>query len=140
MPGFLIPADLDRMLPARFTDPLKLVEQALLASPGALVMKDGDLFRIPTLVPATKKDGSCIHLTTDGQCAVHANAPFGCAFFDCGTEVPGLAQRGVLAVHRDWIDGGIYSFLWRHLNARGRTQQPPEVLRLRIRTDLKEEG
>ena len=136
MPGFLIPADLDRLVPLTAADPLKFAEQALLASPGALVMKDGELFRIPTLVPATNNDGSCIHLTADGQCAIHANAPFGCAFFDCGLERPGLAQKALMAVHRDWHNGGVYSLIWRYLNAKGRTQLPPEVLRARITAAL----
>jgi hypothetical protein len=95
-------------------------------------MKEDELFRIPTLVPATKNDGSCIHLTAVGQCAIHANAPFGCAFFDCGPEKPGLAQKALIAVHRDWHNGGAYSRIWRHLMAKGLTQHAPEVLRSRM--------
>jgi len=135
MPGFLIPADINRLLPASAVDPGRLAEQTLLASPGALVMKDGELFRIPTRVPATKNDGICIHLT-EGRCAIHANAPFGCAFFDCGPERPGLAQKALMAVHRDWHNGGVYSLIWRHLKAKGLTQHAPEVVRTRMRQEF----
>src|SRR5262245_26676119 len=90
MPGHLIPADLDRLLEG-VADPGKWAEDNLLASPGALAMNTttGRTFRIRTLVPAVKPDGSCIHLTEDRKCAIHENAPFGCAFFSCGTEVKG---------------------------------------------------
>ena len=64
MPGCLIPSDLDRMIP-RTTDPFRWAESNLLASPGAVAMKNGKLFRIPTLVPATKADGSCINLSAN---------------------------------------------------------------------------
>src|SRR6266446_1724770 len=85
MPGYLIPSDLDRMIPIG-VDPLTWAEMNLLASPGALVMKNLQFFRIPTLVPSTKADGSCINLTPEGLCSIHETAPFGCAFFDCGPE------------------------------------------------------
>jgi len=52
LPGYLIPADLKRMIPAH-AQSFDWAEQNLLASPGALVVKDRVLFRIPTLVPAT---------------------------------------------------------------------------------------
>jgi hypothetical protein len=67
-------------------DPFERAEENLLASPGARVMDvaTGRQFRVGTLVPAKKADGSCIHLGEDGKCAIRAVAPFGCAFFDCG--------------------------------------------------------
>src|SRR5208337_1439820 len=43
MPGFLIPSDLERMIPAG-VDPYLWADKNLLASPGALVMKDGETF------------------------------------------------------------------------------------------------
>ncbi len=82
MPGFLLPSDLDRMVPAD-TEPFTWAETNLLASPGALVMKGNTYFRIPTLVPATTSTGSCKNLTSEGLCAIHDISPFGCAFFDC---------------------------------------------------------
>ena len=102
MPGFLIPADLTRMIPPG-ADPFLWAEANLLASPGALVAKDGKLFRIPTLVPAVKADGSCIHLTggkRNGKCAIHEIAPFGCAFFDCKTPNDGREQPALVQIHQ----------------------------------------
>lgn len=74
MPGFLIPADLERMIPEG-ADPFVWAEKNVLASPGALAMQGGKTFRIHTLVPATKKDGSCIHLAEDGRCLIHEVSP-----------------------------------------------------------------
>ena len=57
----------------------------------------------------------------------------GCAFFDCGPEKPGLAQKALMDVHRNWHNGGVYSLIWRYLNGKGLRQQAPEVLRTRMR-------
>lgn len=135
MPGFLIPSDLGRMIPAG-SDPMAWAETNLLASPGALVMKSGsgDVFRIPTLVPAIKKDGSCIHLQgskRNSKCAIHEIAPFGCAFFDCGTEREGLSFEGLMAVYNAGSNS-LYYRLWQHLQDGGWRQQAPEVLRKRM--------
>ncbi|MGH3428238.1 MAG: hypothetical protein ACRDQZ_11850 [Mycobacteriales bacterium] len=129
MPGFLIPADLERMIPAD-TDPIAWTEVNLLASPGALVAQGQKLFRIPTLVPAVKADRSCMHLSDEGRCDVHAIAPFGCAFFDCGPERGQLSVKGltdVLQAQRQ--EGSLYRKIWEHLNEIGRRQLAPEILR-----------
>ncbi len=131
MPGFLIPADLARMIPEG-ADPFTWAEANLLASPGALAMRAGQLFRIHTLVSATKPDGSCIHLDSTGHCGIHENAPFGCAFFDCGEEVPGLAHAGMTEIMRAGPES-LYWRIWEHLQARGKRQHPPEELRARMR-------
>jgi hypothetical protein len=132
MPGYLIPADLERMIPAG-ADPFRWAEENLLASPGALVMKRGKSFRIPTLVPATKPDGSCIHLTKDERCDIHDVAPFGCAFFDCGPEPPGVANQGLAAVYQAHASQSLYYHLVVHLNYKGLTQKAPEKLRAVMR-------
>lgn len=137
MPGFLIPADLGRMFAngnecSRMSI-FKWAEDNLLASPGALVMRNGEMFRIPTLVPAKQPDGSCINLSPDGLCQIHDVAPFGCAFFDChsGTESFALSRAGLIAVYEDHARNGLYSRIWQHLFALGKTQDAPEVLRKR---------
>jgi hypothetical protein len=138
MPGFLIPTDLARMIPAGI-DPLTWAETNLLASPGALVMKGAQLFRIPTLVPSTKSDGSCINLTAEGLCSIHENAPFGCAFFDCGPERNQLSHSGLTAVYAsifDSMNASLYRQLWLHLSERGLVQQRAEVLREKMRKEL----
>jgi hypothetical protein len=132
MPGFLIPTDLGRLLPPS-TDPFAWADENLLASPGALILRAGKLDRIRTLVPATKADGSCIHLTGCGRCAIHPVAPFGCAFFDCGPERGQLSQHGLYEVLDAWQRRPtLYAALWDHLWANGRQQYPPEELRARM--------
>lgn len=135
MPGFLIPSDLGRMIPEG-ADPLAWAQDNLLASPGALVMKDFQAFRIPTLVPAVKPDGSCIHLQggkRNGRCDIHENAPFGCAFFDCRPERGSLGHQGLMAVYEELSKPtSLYIKLWGHLWALGRRQAAPEVLRARM--------
>jgi hypothetical protein len=137
MPGFLIPADLDRLIPVG-VDPLVWAETNLLASPGALVMKGLRMFRIPSLVPAIKPDGSCKNLTADGLCGIHENAPFGCAFFACGVERQGLANNGLQAVYSAFFvdTDSLYRRIWTHLAEQGITQQAPEVLRAKMRKEL----
>ncbi len=130
MPGFLIPADLDRMIPP-CTDPFEWAHTNLLASPGALVMKDGRMFRIGTLVPVVKPDGSCAHLTAEGRCDIWEIAPFGCAFFSCGPEPVGLSHRGLHAVMTAG-DESLYNRLWRYLDLRGKRQKAPDILRRRM--------
>lgn len=130
MPGFLIPSDLERMIPAG-VDPFQWAAANLLASPGALVAdsRTGNLFRIPTLVPAVKPDGSCIHLTGEQRCEIHAVAPFGCAFFDCGPERGGISRDGLVAVFDAHQGRHLYSQIWNYLCHLGRRQKSPIELR-----------
>jgi hypothetical protein len=143
MPGYLIPADLERIIPP-YVDSFLWAQENLLASPGALVMNSqtGRTFRIGTLVPAIKADGGgCINLTKDGRCKIHQIAPFGCSFFDCGPEPPGLALEGVCAVQdaqRDPLSR--YARIWAHLYHMGRVQERAEVLRERMRKELNYAG
>jgi hypothetical protein len=133
MPGCLIPADLTRMIPKN-VDPYRWSEENLLASPGALVTKDGKLFRIPTLVPAIQADGACINLTDDLRCKIHDLAPFGCAFFSCAPEVPGLVDKVLVEIYKSWQDvTNLYPSLHIHLSYKGFTQRAPEELRAEMR-------
>lgn len=136
MPGFLIPADLERLIPER-TSIFQWAEENLLASPGAVVVRDGKVMRIPTLVPAVKEDGSCIHLTLEGQCDIHDDAPFGCALFDCGPAPAGLSEKG-LATILDAIEDGSsnpYTAILIHLRYKGLEQKGPEELREKMREE-----
>lgn len=134
MPGFLIPADLDRMIPP-FFKPLAWAETNLLASPGALVMKGLETFRIPTLVPKTKENGECVYLLPDRSCAIHQVSPFGCAFFDCGPERGLLSHKGLTAVYRAWLfqPKSLYRQIWEHLFGLNLVQIKAETLRARMR-------
>jgi hypothetical protein len=46
MPGFLIPSDLERMIP-HGVNPMQWAEDSLLASPGAIVVRNRELVRVP---------------------------------------------------------------------------------------------
>jgi len=137
-PGALIPADLDRMIPKWADDNpdekhdlLTWAESNLLASPGAIVSKDGELFRISSLVPATREDGSCINLTADGRCSIHETAPFGCAFFDCKSDPRDqtLMRATLNATWEALADSStLYAVIWEHLWKMGRRQDGPEIL------------
>lgn len=132
IPGFLIPADLGRMIPEQ-VDPLVWAETNLLASPGAMVMKDFEVFRVPTLVPAIKPNGGCIHYV-NRKCDIWEVSPFGCAFFGCGAQyeqaMSNVGLKKVWEAHKD--HHSLYSRIWGHLWSIGKQQEPPEVLRARM--------
>jgi hypothetical protein len=134
MPGYLIPADLARMKP-KDSDVFAWAEQNLLASPGALVMKGGKTFRVNTLVPAKQPDGSCIHLIGE-RCAIHAVAPFGCAFFSCvdsTRDADVLSAHGLRTIMQDQAADGEYRRVWLHLDGKGLRSESAETLRERMR-------
>jgi hypothetical protein len=138
IPGYLIPADLERM--QQFLSPgedqRSWARRHLLASPGALVLCLGRAVRILTLVPARRADGACTFLTEAGRCAIHAVAPFGCAFFDSHmpqAEADQRSKRGLQAVLEAWDVSGPYARLWVMLAGAGLVAPPPEVARLQLR-------
>lgn len=133
LPGYLIPADFERLIPAG-ADPLAWAEINLLASPGATVIQNGNIFRVPTLVPAKKANGSCVHYQKRG-CAIWENAPFGCAFFGCGAkDEDRIAKEGLkqtLLALRD--PDSLYTRIWQHLWGMGKQQEAPEIIRKRMK-------
>lgn len=135
LPGYLIPGDLARLLPAT-EDPAaqrRWAEQHLRASAGAVVARRmpgqdrPQYLRIPTLVPARASvGGPCGFLTDRGRCAIHAVSPFGCAFHDhaMSREVSDeLSRRGLLEIAKDFTEEGPYSQMWLHLQALGLTAE-----------------
>jgi len=140
IPGYLIPADLARMAAvAREDELLAWCKRHLLASPGAIVAREGHVFRIPTLVPARRDDGACIFLTKEGACAVHATAPFGCAFFDAHmgpTQADRRSSAGLRAVAQAWQTGALYATVWTMLHDAGQVALAPEEARRRMHTGL----
>lgn len=134
LPGYLIPEDLVRMIPAG-ADPLAWAREHLRASPGALVgnRATGHRWRIPTLVPARAESGACIFLDEQDSCRIHADAPFGCAFFDHAAERPGLSAAGLRAVDEAQHDlESLYHRLWHALHEEGLVSPPPEEGRARL--------
>lgn len=125
MPGYLVPSDLARIKNeiAGHRTIEQIAEDWFLASPGAIVKKDGRMFRIPTIVPQTEeKTGHCIFLDEQGLCKIHEVAPYGCAFFDFHmTDKEGdcRSKAGLTAIVEDFQNGGIYSTTWRFLAKRG---------------------
>lgn len=123
IPGYLVPADLERMR-AAIAPQLTLeafADQYLLASPGAKILRMPQMkvLQIPTLVPARKLDGSCVFLTEDNRCQIHAVAPYGCAFFDAHqsiNESDRRSLRGLEEISSGSSDEVVdYMLTWAHL-------------------------
>lgn len=129
IPGYLIPADLERR---------HWPMDQLLASPGALVGTldtEGNVqqYRIPTIVPARNPaTRHCVHLTVERKCAIHRDAPFGCAFFDAHQTMKQsdtISRRGLEAIVRDVLANGPYWQLWQQLWESGRRGTEPTQCR-----------
>lgn len=139
IPGYLVPADIERM--ARHLGYTNLGEFAfgnLLASPGATVMCEGRVFQIPTLVPRRKADGSCQFLDAGGRCTIHEVSPYGCAMFDAhhpGDEADRRSSRGLQEVARHWAarpGTSAYAVLWKLLYTVGLRAVPAHVARMEM--------
>lgn len=78
-PGPLSPEDLVVLIDHFGADQFR---ERFVASPGALVSKGGEPFRVGTIVPRSNHFGRCVFLDNDDRCKIHAIAPFGCAYFD----------------------------------------------------------
>ena len=138
IPGYLLPEDLDRIATfLSYSKSLEFAEKNLLASPGAIVIKDGRLCRIRTLVPARNDSGWCNFF--DGSlCSIHRVAPFGCAFFDSHqeqSESNAISAKGLQIIAGLWEDQpfSLYCQIWNHLHRRGMRAPAPEECRDRMR-------
>lgn len=153
LPGFLIPADLERLIPSNvksatgydgnLNEIFAWAENALLASPGALVADSntGQIYRIPTLVLAAREDGSCIFLSADKRCMIWENSPFGCSMFTVCTKRSKkkddeLVMQGMKAILEDIKNDGPYCKIWEHLNEKGFHSPAPEEKRRAMRLAL----
>ncbi len=113
IPGTLDVADLTRLCPAD-QDVFAWAELHL----RALTDKSS-----PTLVPARRSNGHC-HWLVQGLCAVHADAPFGCAFFDAHMDDAEVERRRAATVearNRDARENGLYYRVWQQLCRKGLT-------------------
>lgn len=139
MPGFLIPSDLERLIPDG-EDPLVWAEEHLRASFGSLVRSGGVLKWTPSLVPAKGDSGSC-HWLKEGRCTVHENSPFGCAFLDqhmTDREAEKRSQAARDARWDDFVADGLYSQIWNHLCEKGLTYRTGNEDRAKVRQALGE--
>jgi hypothetical protein len=136
MPGMLIPADLARLIPAG-SDPFEWAEKNLVASPGSRVLdfRTMAISSVGTLVPATKADGSCINYTADGHCAIHENAPFGCAFFDAHMDDDDRTTAYLTAIRNDEKRRGLYYLIWNYLKGKGLVGRPVAEKRAALKAD-----
>ncbi len=138
IPGMLIPADIPRI--ARhlgYADVMEFARDNLLASPGALVIKDDHQIRIHTLVPQRGEDGACKFLKNN-LCLIHQVAPYGCAFFsdhESRTVGDTKSTHALANIIRDAESKGRYARVWRTLDAEGLNASAPEDIRARMNAE-----
>lgn len=138
IPGYLVPSDVERMSTAcGYTDVGKFADENLLASPGATVLRSGQLTQIHTLVPARKEDGSCKFLDEQQRCTVHGVSPFGCAFFDAhmdDAEANKRSSMGLVTI----MHSPDYAKVWQRLNRAGKVAIPPAVARRQMKEAMRQ--
>jgi Fe-S-cluster containining protein len=142
LPGYLIPADLRRIADyLGEEDIVRFALENLLASPGALVVANGEIFAIPTIVPARRPDGACRFLKND-LCSIHAVNPFGCAFFSSEQtkeQSDAISARGLMEIMKSWRQGDLYARLWARLYEAGCIAPSPLEARARMKDSIDSE-
>lgn len=140
IPGYLIPTDLAALANhLGYENLLTFALENLLASPGATVMAEGQVFQIPTLVPQRQPDGACTFLTAENHCAIHAVSPYGCSHFDVHQSQPEADARslaGLQAIAREWKTGGLYARIWTILHEMKRHAPSPVEARKQLQQVL----
>jgi hypothetical protein len=143
IPGYLIPSDLQRIAESlNEPDIVRFALDNLLASPGAIVLVNGEIINIPTIVPARRPDGACRFLKDD-RCTIHAQSPFGCAFFSAEQpreQSDAISARGLLEIARAWQGGDLYAQIWIMLHDAGRIAPSALEARAKMRAALDAEG
>lgn len=93
-PGALAPGELERIA-EHLGQSVRVTALKFWASPGALVgdTKTGRTWRVGTITPRLVR-GRCIFLDAQDRCAIHAVAPFGCAYFDTHMSAAEGQPRG----------------------------------------------
>lgn len=135
IPGYLIPDDILNI--CKFLgmecNVFNFSFKYLLSSPGALVSKGGNQFRIPTLVPKRNPDTNyCIFLDKNELCKIHKVAPYGCAKFDCKQtyeEANEISKVGLLEIINSDTKSLLYKLLHDNLKEKGHISKAPEELR-----------
>lgn len=92
MPGMLAPGDFDAIAEHMGVDDPgeDFARDHFVASEGALVVTaDGNMTRIPTIVPKQTANGRCVFLTADDRCSIHPVSPMGCRCFKICDEGDG---------------------------------------------------
>ena len=114
MPGATIPNDIKRIAEYLGVENDETFwREHFEVSSGAVAMKGGVVFNVPSIVPAQRDDGSCVFLQ-DGRCTVHPVAPFCCSHFD--THMDSVAARPMTeACVRAQIDGHRTNSEWHRI-------------------------
>lgn len=141
IPGYLIPTDIAAIAHhLGYENLVTFALENLLASPGAIVMAEGQVFQIPTLVPQRQADGACKFLTAENRCAIHAVSPYGCSHFDVHQSKAEADERsltGLQAIAREWKAGGLYARFWTILHAMKRDAPSPTKARIGLQQALR---
>lgn len=137
--GMVSPADLERWraggMPHSYHNVECWLMDALAASPGALVLHQGQVKRIHTIVPRRLPSGACVLWGPRGACSIHQDAPYGCGWFDSHmsrAEADPRSLRALEAIAADFAQGGPYSQLWQALHDAGHVVEGPEAARRRF--------
>jgi hypothetical protein len=135
MPGYLIPSDLDHLIPPG-EDPFAWARvhlRAVMVAPGGM----------PSLVPAQRPNGHC-HWHEQGRCAVWQHSPYGCAFFDQHMKAEEHERRnraGWQARQESFDRDELYARLWHALKDAGLvTRGRNEEMNKRLQEELEEIG
>jgi Fe-S-cluster containining protein len=123
VPGVLIPSDVGELARALgYADAERFASDSLCVSEGAtMAVSDGRVVSLPTLVPRSRADGSCVFYR-QGRCAVHRVSPFGCAYFDAHMDDAEHQRRTAHGYGLIWADreaGGPYAALVDRLRRAG---------------------
>ena len=136
--GFLVPSDLDRLIPSG-ADPMLWAESNLLASPGLQIRTPQFTVSIPSLVPRRQNHGHC-HWLQDGHCSVHENSPYACAFHNQCRQTDAQAKKigmaGREARGMAFKEDGLYAQIWRHLWEKGLRELTSTESMARVREEL----
>jgi Fe-S-cluster containining protein len=136
-PGHLVPTDVHTLSdyigieqddPAWYDWFLKHFE----ASEGALVVRDGRAFRVPTIVPAQHEDGRCVFLDAEERCTIHPAAPFGCRMFRVCTTEDGEDERSAAGLEAICASMD-YQLTWAWLRTKGRIAKPLAERKVHLR-------
>lgn len=125
-PGMLSPYDM-QMYWDKFPDmdASKFFE----ASEGAVVVVQGAVHRIPTIVPRLMDapQGCVFRHQETGLCTIHEDAPYGCGWFDVHMSEEESTERAravLIEIAKDFNMSGIYSLTWIALKHSGCVAAP----------------
>ncbi|MCI0392576.1 MAG: hypothetical protein MOB07_27910 [Acidobacteria bacterium] len=79
------------------------------------------------------------HILKNGRCEIHAEAPYGCAYFSAEQtkeEADAISARGLQEIARAWQRGDLYAQLWLMLYHAGRIAPSPIEARASMRAAL----